>query len=150
MTETNAIIGGEESGGYAFKGNVPERDGILGNLLFLDFMVKTGKKPSQLLDMLHAKVGAHYYSRVDTLFPTDQRASVQARVAAAKPGLVIGGLTVANIDLTDGFKFNFDGGGWMLIRFSGTEPIIRVYCEVLQADRVQPVLDDGLKLAGLR
>lgn len=150
MTETDAIIGGEESGGYAFKGNVPERDGILGNLLFLDFMVKTGKKPSQLLDMLHAKVGAHYYSRVDTLFPTDQRASVQARVAAAKPGLVIGGLTVANIDLTDGFKFNFDGGGWMLIRFSGTEPIIRVYCEVLQADRVQPVLDDGLKLAGLR
>lgn len=150
MTETDAIIGGEESGGYAFKGNVPERDGILGNLLFLDFMVRTGKKPSQLLDMLHAKVGAHYYNRVDTLFPTDQRASVQAKVAAAKPGLVVGGLTVANIDLTDGFKFNFDGGGWMLIRFSGTEPIIRVYCEVLQADRVQPVLEDGLKLAGLR
>lgn len=150
MTETDAIIGGEESGGYAFKGNVPERDGILGNLLFLDFMVKTGKKPSQLLDMLHAKVGAHYYNRVDTLFPTDQRAAVQAKVAAAKPGLVVGGLTVANIDLTDGFKFNFEGGGWMLVRFSGTEPIIRVYCEVLQADRVQPVLDDGLKLAGLR
>lgn len=150
MTETDAIIGGEESGGYAFKGNVPERDGILGNLLFLDFMVKTGKKPSQLLDMLHAKVGAHYYNRVDTLFPTEQRASVQAKVAAAKPGLVVGGLTVANIDLTDGFKFNFAGGGWMLIRFSGTEPIIRVYCEVLQADRVQPVLEDGLKLAGLR
>ena len=57
MMETDAILGGEESGGYAFKGNVPERDGILGNLLFLDFMVKTGKKPSQLLDMLFHKVG---------------------------------------------------------------------------------------------
>jgi phosphomannomutase len=56
MMEVDAIIGGEESGGYAFKGNVPERDGILGNLLFLDFMVKTGKKPSQLLDQLFAKV----------------------------------------------------------------------------------------------
>ncbi len=150
MTETDAIIGGEESGGYAFKGNVPERDGILGNLMFLDFMVKTGQKPSQLLDLLHAKVGAHYYNRVDTQFPTEQRASVRERVAAAKPGLVLGGLTVADIDTTDGFKFNFDGGGWMLVRFSGTEPIIRVYCEVLQADRVQPVLADGLKLAGLR
>ncbi len=151
MVETDAMIGGEESGGYAFRGNVPERDGILGNLMFLDFMVKTGKKPSQLLEMLHAKVGAHYYDRVDTLFPTEQREGVRRKVAAARPGLVIGGYTVERIDTTDGFKFIFaDGGGWMLIRFSGTEPIIRVYCEILDQDRVQAVLEDGLKLAGLR
>ncbi|MGH2520872.1 MAG: phosphoglucomutase/phosphomannomutase family protein [Anaerolineales bacterium] len=150
MIETNAMIGGEESGGYAFKGNVPERDGILGNLLFLDFMVKTGKKPSQLLEMLFAKVGPHYYDRIDVQFPTEQRATVRARVMAAKPGIELGGLKVSSIDATDGFKFNFEGGGWMLIRFSGTEPIIRVYCEVLAPERVQPVLDAGLKLAGLR
>jgi alpha-D-glucose phosphate-specific phosphoglucomutase len=150
MIETDAMIGGEESGGYAFKGNVPERDGILGNLLFLDFMVKTGKKPSQLLDLLFAKVGAHYYDRVDTQFPTEQRESVRQKVMAAKPGITLGGLTVKNIDTTDGFKFNFDGGGWALIRFSGTEPIIRVYCEVLKQERVRPVLEDGLRLAGLR
>jgi phosphomannomutase len=150
MMETDAIIGGEESGGYAFKGNVPERDGILGNLLFLDFMVKTGKKPSQLLEMLFAKVGAHYYDRVDTQFPTEQRDSVRAKVSAAKPGLTLGGLTVSNIDATDGFKFNFAEGGWMLVRFSGTEPIIRVYCEVLKPEQVKPVLEDGLKLAGLK
>src|SRR3970282_645881 len=96
MIETGAMIGGEESGGYAFKGNVPERDGILGNLLFLDFMVKTGKKPSQLLDLLFAKVGAHYYDRVDTQFPTEQRESVRQKVLAAKPGITLGGLTVKN------------------------------------------------------
>jgi alpha-D-glucose phosphate-specific phosphoglucomutase len=151
MVETDAIIGGEESGGYAFKGNVPERDGILGNLLFLDFMVKTGKKPSELLQMLYDKVGAHYYDRVDTIFPTEQRDAVRTRVASATPGITLGGLKVERIDTTDGFKFIFaDGAGWMLIRFSGTEPIIRVYCEVLDRARVKPVLEDGLKLAGLR
>ncbi len=150
MTETDAMIGGEESGGYAFRGNVPERDGILGNLLFLDFMVKTGKKPSQLLDLLFAKVGAHYYDRVDTQFPTEQRDRVRQRVMAAKPGIKLGGLIVTSIDTTDGFKFNLEGGGWMLVRFSGTEPIIRVYGEVLRQEQVQPVLEDGLKLAGLR
>jgi len=150
MVETDAIIGGEESGGYAFKGNVPERDGLLGNLFFLDLMVKTGKKPSQLLDMLFAKVGPHYYDRVDTQFPTEQRDAVRQKVVAAKPGIKLGGLTVTDINTTDGFKFNLEGGGWMLIRFSGTEPLIRVYCEVLKPEQVKPVLEDGLKLAGLR
>jgi len=150
MMETDAILGGEESGGYAFKGNVPERDGVLGNLLFLDFMVKTGQKPSELLERLFAKVGRHYYDRIDTQFPTDQRDSVRQRVAAAQPGIELGGLRVNNIQTTDGFKFNFEGGGWLLVRFSGTEPIIRVYCEVLEPEQVQPVLQAGLQLAGLK
>jgi phosphomannomutase len=150
MMETDALIGGEESGGYAFKGNVPERDGILGNLLFLDFMVRTGKKPSELLALLFEKVGAHYYDRVDTQFPTEQRAVVRERVEAARPGIELAGLRVGRIDTTDGFKFEFEGGGWLLIRFSGTEPIIRVYCEVLRPELVQPVLAAGLTLAGLK
>ncbi len=150
MMETDAIIGGEESGGYAFKGNVPERDGILGNLLFLDFMVRTGKKPSQLLQMLFDKVGPHYYDRIDIEFPTDERAAVRERVLAARPGIELAGLRVSQIDTTDGFKFHLEPGGWLLIRFSGTEPIIRVYTEVLRPELVQPVLEAGLKLAGLR
>ncbi len=150
MMETDAILGGEESGGYAFRGNVPERDGILGNLYFLDFMVKTGQKPSQLLASLFAKVGPHYYDRIDTQFPTAQRDAVRQRVAAAQPGIELGGLKVTGIETTDGFKFKFEGGGWMLVRFSGTEPIIRVYCEVLKPEQVQPVLQAGLKLAGLK
>jgi phosphomannomutase len=150
MMETDALIGGEESGGYAFRGNVPERDGLLGNLLFLDFMVRTGKKPSELLAMLFNKVGPHYYDRVDTVFPTEQRAAVRERVAAARPGQTLAGLKIAQINTTDGFKFEFEGGGWLLIRFSGTEPIIRVYCEVLRPELVRPVLDAGLELAGLK
>lgn len=150
MVETNAMLGGEESGGYAFRGNVPERDGILGNVLFLDFMVRTGQKPSQLLERLFAKVGPHYYDRVDTLFPTAQRDRVRQKVEAARPGIQLAGVPVEKIDTTDGFKFVFADGGWMLIRFSGTEPIIRVYCEVLKPELVQPVLTAGLQLAGLR
>jgi phosphomannomutase len=76
---------------------------------------------------------------------------VRQKVAAARPGLNLGGYVVERIDTSDGFKFVFaDGGGWMLVRFSGTEPIIRVYCEVLDEARVKPVLEAGLKLAGLR
>ena len=70
----DALIGGEESGGYAFHNHVPERDGILAGIYILDMMVKTGKKPSQLLEALFAKVGAHYYDRIDTRFEGDRKA----------------------------------------------------------------------------
>ena len=66
MLETEAMIGGEESGGYAFRGNVPERDGILAGLYLLDLMVKLDRKPSELLEVLFDQVGAHYYDRIDT------------------------------------------------------------------------------------
>jgi phosphomannomutase len=75
---------------------------------------------------------------------------VRERVAAARPGQTLAGLKIAQINTTDGFKFEFEGGGWLLIRFSGTEPIIRVYCEVLRPELVRPVLDAGLELAGLK
>ena len=71
------MIGGEESGGYAFRGNVPERDGILAGLYMLDFMVQTGKKPTELLQMLFDKVGEHYYDRVDTPFSGDRKSREQ-------------------------------------------------------------------------
>ncbi len=148
MLETNAMIGGEESGGYAFRGNVPERDGILAGLYILDFMVRTGKKPSQLLEMLFDKVGAHYYDRIDVPFEGDRAAREQA-ILDAKPS-TIGGLKVTGLNTTDGFKFSLEDGGWLLIRFSGTEPIMRVYCETTHQDKVQAILQDGLKIAGLQ
>ena len=149
MLETDAMIGGEESGGYAFRGNVPERDGILGNLYFLDLMVRTGKSPSQLLADLYAKLGAtYYYDRVDTRFPPAKRPEAQARLDAARPQR-LAGLPVAQIDTTDGYKYVLADGGWLLIRFSGTEPVIRVYCETTHPDKVQALLAEGLRLAGL-
>lgn len=147
MIDTNAMIGGEESGGYAFQNHVPERDGILAGLLILDMMVKTGKKPSQLIDLLFEKVGAHYYDRVDTRFSGNREAR-EERILKANPE-TIGGLKVTGLNTTDGYQFGLEDGGWLLIRFSGTEPIIRVYCETMHPDLVQDILKDGLKVAGI-
>lgn len=148
MLETNAMIGGEESGGYAFGGHVPERDGILAGLYILDMMVKLGRKPSQLIDLLFDKVGPHYYDRIDSQFSGD-RQSRERRILEANRQ-TIGGLRVTGLDTTDGYKFQLEDGGWLLIRFSGTEPIIRVYTETTHKERVQDILDDGLRVAGLK
>jgi len=148
MLETGALIGGEESGGYAFRGHVPERDGLLAGLYLLDLMVRTGKTPSQLIEHLYARVGPHYYDRVDRRFDESLRAATRQRILDARP-TTIGGLTVTGLDTTDGFKFGLEDGGWLLIRFSGTEPILRVYCETTDQARVQPILHDGLRIAGL-
>ena len=148
MIETNAMIGGEESGGYAFRNNVPERDGIIGGLYFLDFIVQTGKKPTELLKMLFDKVGEHFYDRVDTPFSGDRKMREQ-KILDAKPQ-TIGGLKVTELVTVDGFQFKLEDGGWLLIRFSGTEPIMRVYCETTHKDKVKAILDDGLKVAGIK
>ncbi len=148
FTETDALIGGEESGGYAFRGNVPERDGILAGLYMLDLMVRTGKKPTQLLADLFEKVGGeHFYNRIDTPFKGDKQEKIDS-ILAANPE-TIGGLKVTELVTVDGFQFRLEDGGWMLIRFSGTEPIIRVYCETMHADKVEAILQDGLKIAGI-
>lgn len=150
MMEHNGLIGGEESGGYAFRGHVPERDGILANLFLLDLMRRTGKKPTQLLDMLFGLVGGpHYYDRIDTRLTDNQvKQAAKARLDGAQPA-TIGGLKVVDKVTLDGYKFVLEDGGWLLIRFSGTEPLIRVYCETMHQDKVQGILKDGLKLAGI-
>jgi phosphomannomutase len=148
MLETKALIGGEESGGYAFRGHVPERDGILAGLYILDLMVRMNKTPSQLIEHLYGQVGPHYYDRIDQRFQAEERKATRQRILDAKPD-TIGGLAVTGLDTTDGFKFGLADGGWLLIRFSGTEPIIRVYCETTEQERVQPILEDGLRIAGL-
>jgi phosphomannomutase len=147
MVATNALIGGEESGGYAFQGHVPERDGILAGLYFLDMMVKLKRKPSELLDLLFSKVGAHYYDRIDTPFEGERQDKIN-RILAANPA-TIGSLKVIDFVTVDGYQFILEDGGWMLIRFSGTEPIIRVYCETTHSDKVQAIIKDGLRIAGI-
>jgi alpha-D-glucose phosphate-specific phosphoglucomutase len=148
MMELDALIGGEESGGYAFRGHVPERDGILAGLFMLDMMVKTGQKPSELVQTLFKKVGAHYYDRIDRPFSGD-RSEKEKLVRSANPQ-TIGGLKVTGLNDLDGFKFLLEDGGWALIRFSGTEPIIRAYCETTHPESVQSILADCLKIVGLK
>lgn len=147
MLETDALIGGEESGGYAFRGHVPERDGILAGLYFLDMMVKLDKKPSELIDLLFSKVGAHYYDRIDTPFRGERDEKID-RILNSKPD-TIAGLKVIDFSTIDGYQFIMEDGGWLLIRFSGTEPIIRVYCETTHKEKVPLILQEGLDIAGI-
>jgi phosphomannomutase len=145
MMKHDAIIGGEESGGYAFRGHVPERDGIIASLFFLDFMVKTRKKPSELLAQLFAKVGPHFYDRIDFSIEASQRDEILRRIKAQSPKR-IAGLDVVKINQTDGFKYILSDGSWLLIRFSGTEPLVRIYSEATDKARVAAIIADGKKL----
>lgn len=148
MLEVDALIGGEESGGFAFREHVPERDGILASLFLLDLMRHFKKTPSQMIEYLYAKVGPHHYDRRDRLFPVEQREAVARRLREAQPK-ALAGLPVARINTLDGFKYELDGGAWLLIRFSGTEPKIRVYAEAPSSEAVRALLGEGLRLAGL-
>jgi len=148
MLAEKALIGGEESGGYGFRGHVLERDGILSSLYFLDLMVKTGKTPSELIDYLYSKVGPHYYHRVDVEFPEDQRQAISDRIQHGQPEH-INGVKVVKFDTTDGFRFTLADNTWLLIRFSGTEPLLRIYTETDSPTRVETLLEEGKKLAGV-
>jgi phosphomannomutase len=148
MTANDAVIGGEESGGYGFRGHMPERDGILAGVYFLDFMLKTGKTPSQLLDYLYSKVGPHHYQRRDFSFPEEQRQAITKRVKDNLPQS-IDGVKVTKINDSDGFHLTLADTSWLLIRFSGTEPVLRIYAESDSPARVERLLELGRKLAGV-
>jgi alpha-D-glucose phosphate-specific phosphoglucomutase len=148
MIAENALIGGEESGGFGFRGHIPERDGILSALYLLDFMVMTGKKPSELMGYLYDKVGPHHYERIDIHFASDKREGVVQRVRKAEPDR-IDNTVVTAIDTFDGFRYRLDDGSWLLIRLSGTEPLVRIYAESDSLERVRRLLEAGKKLAGI-
>ena len=148
MTESDGMIAGEESGGYAFRGHVPERDGLLSALCILDFMAKTGKRPSELLADLTDRVGRHEYDRVDITVRADERDAIEARVQTSAPR-EIAGLRVESRDRVDGYRFHLEGGWWLLMRFSGTEPLLRIYAEMPTAELVQRALAAGQQTAGV-
>jgi phosphomannomutase len=110
-------------------------------------MVRLGKSPAQLLEQLFSVVGAHYYDRIDTQFSGDKSAR-ERMILTANPE-TIGGLKVVDLLTLDGYQFILEDGGWVLVRFSGTEPIIRVYTESTHQDRVKDILRDGLSIAGI-
>ncbi len=148
MMETKAIAAGEESGGYAFAGHVPERDGSFAGLLFLDLLARSGRTPSQLVEDLYEKVGRHYYDRVDVHLQPGQREAAIARVASARPA-DLAGMAVSGQDQLDGFRFELANGGWLLVRPSGTEPLLRIYTETTDQALVRPLLEAGRALAGV-
>jgi alpha-D-glucose phosphate-specific phosphoglucomutase len=149
MIKVDAIMGGEESGGFAFRNHIPERDGLLAGLFMLDFMLEKGKTPSQLLQHVFDLVGPHYYDRIDTRLDPEEKPAIVERVRSARP-TEIAGMPVTEIDSSDGFRFVLNDQGWLLIRFSGTEAVIRVYTETTRQDKMQELLQAGLKMAGLK
>lgn len=148
MTQTDALLGGEESGGYAFRGHILERDGILTGLYILDLMAKTEKKPSELVHILFRRVGGpRYYDRFDSYFG-ENRQVLEERISKSNIK-AFGDLKVLDCIKTDGCKFQLEDDSWILIRFSGNEPIVRLYCEAKHPTKVQAILRDGLEVLGL-
>ena len=139
MIETGAMYGGEESGGYGFGMHLPERDGIYADLLLLDLFLReraAGRWPvSRAIEHLHEIAGPSFYQRVDIHVDRSVYASVKARLLVelvAKAPTQLAGQVVTNtvrLSTGDGFKFFIADGSWLLVRFSGTEPLVRVYTE---------------------
>ena len=148
MIRERALLAGEESGGYAFRGSVPERDGVLSGLMLLDLMVKTGQTVSELLKSLEEKVGPHHYDRLDLKLDRAQRMSAVTGLSSARPR-TLGGKLVENVDTQDGFRFVLQDGFWALVRFSGTEPLLRIYAEAESPEAVSLLLNEVRALAGV-
>lgn len=147
MMQEDALIGGEESGGYGFRGHLPERDGVLAGLLLLDYVAATGQPPSALMERVFDITGRHYYRRVDVTLEPGANAGIRERLDAAKP-TELAGHPVTSHDRTDGWRFLIDEG-WLLFRLSGTEPLLRIYTEVRDEALVGRMLDEGRAIAGV-
>ena len=147
MEELNALMAGEESGGFAFRGHVPERDGILSGLLVLEYMAKTGKTVSELLNNLFERVGPHFYHRRDIEFEADDRDRI-SRMANNPELAHLGKYRVVASDSIDGRRLRFDDG-WLAVRFSGTEPLLRIYAEADSPERVSGLLDAAQEYLGV-
>jgi phosphomannomutase len=147
MMEVDALIGGEESGGFAFRGHIPERDGILSGLFLLEYMAQTGGTPSQLVETLFQRVGTHHYSRKDVAFDPQDRARIEERLKSQEL-THLAGIAVNSFDEIDGRRFIFDDG-WLASRFSGTEPLLRIYAEANRPETVTALLDAAVEYLGV-
>ena len=147
FSEVDGIMGGEESGGFAFRGHIPERDGILSGLYILEFMALTGKTPSLLIEDLFAIVGPHSYRRRDVAFDAGARQNIQHRIQSDDIK-EMAGLEIRKTDEIDGKRLFFDTA-WLAYRFSGTEPLLRIYCEAESPELVDRLLDAASEYLGV-
>lgn len=136
MLSRDILIGGEESGGFGIRGHLPERDGLLSALLLVEFMVAEGKGVGDLVEELEALAGPAAYRRRDYLLRPSLGERLSERLAQAPPER-LAGRRVVKIEDLDGRKFWLEDGAWVLIRPSGTEPVLRVYIEAPSADEVE-------------
>ncbi len=145
MTTNDILMGGEESGGIGITAFLPERDGVYTGLLILEMMIRRDKTLSQLVDELYDEYGFFCYNRLDLHVSDAKKQGIIDRAAGGNLDSIAGYNVLKFSDL-DGYKYHFEGG-WMLIRPSGTEPILRIYCEADSQEKVDKVLAFASKLA---
>jgi len=143
MLRDDVLIGGEESGGIGIKNHIPERDGVLMSLLLLEIAAKKQKPMSQIIEEMMREIGYHYFDRKD--LHLEKRLEVVERLKR-KPPEHFAGREVESVETLDGVKLRFNDG-WLLFRASGTEPLLRIYCEMDSMQRVQEVLDEAERFA---
>ena len=152
MMETDALLAGEESGGFAFRGHIPERDGIVAGLIVAEMVVAYGMPLSRILTHLFELVGPHSYARHDIRFDRaeyeQKRRDVQGRMEGRRPE-EIAGVAVVGTRSDDGFKFLLADSSWVLVRMSGTEPLMRVYAEASTPERVDRLLASVEEMVGI-
>jgi alpha-D-glucose phosphate-specific phosphoglucomutase len=148
MLKQDVLIGGEESGGISFKGNIPEGDGVLMGLLLTEIVASSGKSLFELVEDLLKEVGPAFYERRDLrlVHPVEKKAMV-SRLVNETPGR-IGGESVSDLVTIDGVKYIMTDDSWLLIRPSGTEPVLRVYAEGRSQEMVEALLGYGEQVAG--
>ena len=148
MIDNGCVIGGEESGGYAFAGHIPERDGPLSALTFLESMAHTGLSPSRLLAEIHEVTGPRTFRRIDETFEPNDRDRI-AHVLTAEIDARAFGPSASRISQTDGLRVEYEDASWGVARLSGTEPLIRLYAEARTLEHRDEILADLAKLVGI-
>jgi phosphomannomutase len=140
MTREDVLVGGEESGGLAVKGHIPERDGVWMGLLVLEFMARTGKTVKGLVQEVYDVVGAFAFDRDDLHITESQK---QAVIAACRERRYksFGSYKIESVEDLDGWKFKLGGDNWVMIRASGTEPVLRVYAQAGSLADARKMLD---------
>jgi phosphomannomutase len=147
MLEQDILMGGEESGGLGVKGHIPERDGILLGLLLLEAMAVSGKGLRQMLEETMDEIGHFHYRRIDRHIGDTAKEQLIARLSS-QPQREIDGCLVTATNFSDGFKFIFESGDWLLIRPSGTEPVLRLYSEAGSPEQVDRFLRAAVTIVG--
>ena len=140
LKKPNWLLGAEESGGMAIKGHIPERDGIYAGLTILEMMNTLGKDLPQIIEEIHSVVGAFDVQRYDLRLPEEQKQQI---IQNCKEGKYksFGDYEVLNVETIDGFKFHFKDEEWVMIRPSGTEPLLRVYAQGKSRERAFNILE---------
>jgi phosphomannomutase len=145
MLKGNVLLGAEESGGIGFPGHIPERDGLAAGLMLLELLATERVSVDKLLAKLEKQFGPHRYGRIDTHYPLEKRTSLMESLKNDPPAKLLRS-PLAGMKTFDGVKFIAEDSSWLMLRGSGTEPILRIYAEARSGTDVRRLLEFGAKL----